>query len=223
MIGGRRSVTVCTAKNCTGVNPVRSVSRTANEEFRKESHQMKKQIALAAVASLLAVGGSALAQDKPTDPQIAGVVQTANKIDIDQAKLALKKTKNPQVKQFAQQMIDDHTKLMGSVNDLAKKLNVTPADSDISKSLKSGAAAENKKLQGLSGKAFDKEYIDHEVAYHQQVIDAAGKVLIPNAQNADLKSALEGAAPLLQGHLDHAKQIQSSLGGGSGSGGGHSH
>jgi putative membrane protein len=189
---------------------------------------LKKQLAVAAMASVIAFGSNSFAQDKssgaaPTDPQIAGVVQTANQIDIDAAKLALKKTKNDQVKQFAQQMIDDHTKLMGSVNDLAKKLNVKPAPSDISKSLKSGAAAENKKLQGLSGSAFDKEYIDHEVAYHQQVIDAAGKVLIPNAKNADLKSALEGAAPLLQGHLDHAKQIQSSLGSGGGSGSGSEH
>jgi putative membrane protein len=75
-----------------------------------------------------------------------------------------------------------------------------------------------KKLRGLNGKAFDTEYINHEVAYHQQVIDAASNVLIPNAQNAELKSALQGAAPLLQGHLDHAKQIQSSLGGSSSGG-----
>jgi putative membrane protein len=186
--------------------------------------KLQKHLVVAGLASLLAFGSSALAQDKsssgakPTDPQIVGVVTAANQIDIDTEMLALNKTKNDQVKQFAQQMIDDHTKLQGSVNDLGKKLNVKPAPSDISKSLKSAAAKENKKLSGLSGKAFDKAYIDHEVDFHQQVIDAASKVLIPNAQNAELKSALEGAAPLLQGHLDHAKQIQSSLGGGSGSG-----
>ena len=174
----------------------------------------KKYLALGAMALLSSLGVSAFAQGggaKPTDPQIAGVVQTANQLDISAAKLALKKTRNDQVKQFAQQMIDDHTKLEKSVNDLATKLGVKPEDSDISKSLKTAAAEETKKLQGLKGKAFDKEYIDHEVSYHQQVLDAAGNVLIPNAQNAELKSALEGAAPLLQGHLDHAKQIQSSL------------
>ena len=187
-----------------------------------------KQYLVLGTLTLLTLGGNAFAQDKssggakPTDPQIVGVVTAADQIDIDTAKLALKKTKNDKVKQFAQQMIDDHTKLQSSVNDLGKKLNVKPAPSDISKSLKSGAATENKKLQGLSGAAFDKEYIDHEVAYHQQVLDAAGKVLIPNAQNAELKGALQGAAPLLQGHLDHAKQIQGELGGSS-SGGGHSH
>ncbi len=194
---------------------------------------VNKNLAVGAMALLFAVGSSALAQDKDmssgggkiTDPQIVGVVTAADQIDIDAAKLALKKTKNDQVKQFAQQMIDDHTKLQNSVNDLGKKLNVKPAPSDTSKSLKSAAADEMKKLRGLNGKAFDTEYINHEVAYHQQVLDAAGNVLIPNAQNAELKSALQGAAPLLQGHLDHAKQLQSSMGGGSssGSGSGHSH
>jgi putative membrane protein len=184
----------------------------------------KRHLAVGSMALLFAVGSSALAQEKgksnadsskPSDPQIVGVVTAADQIDIDTAKLALKKTKNDQVKQFAQQMIDDHTKLQNSVNDLGKKLNVKPEPSEISKSLKTAAATETKKLQGLHGKAFDTEYINHEVAYHQQVLDAAGKVLIPNAQNAELKSALEGAAPLLQGHLDHAKQLQSSLGGSS--------
>jgi putative membrane protein len=181
-----------------------------------------RNLAVGAMALLFAVGSSVFAQDKdkssakPSDPQIVGVVTAADQIDIDTAKLALKKTKNDQVKQFAQQMIDDHTKLQNSVNDLGKKLNVKPAPSDISKSLKTAAAAETKKLQGLNGKAFDSEYINHEVAYHQQVLDAAGNVLIPNAQNAELKSALQGAAPLLQGHLDHAKQLQSSLGSSSG-------
>jgi putative membrane protein len=150
----------------------------------------------------------------PTDPQIVGIVQTANQIDINQAKLALKKTSNPQVKEFANQMISDHTNLEKSVNDLAKKLGVAPEDSATSKQLKQQAADETKKLRSLRGKAFDKEYASHEVAYHQAVIDAAKNTLIPNANNAELKSALEGAAPLLQGHLEHAQQLEQSLGSG---------
>ncbi|HKW76690.1 MAG TPA: DUF4142 domain-containing protein [Terriglobales bacterium] len=177
----------------------------------------RKFLAAGTVAVLSLFGTAAWAQQseggaKPSDPQIVGVVSAADQIDINTAKLALKKTKNDQVKQFAQQMIDDHTKLQKSVDDLATKLKVKAEPSDISKSLHSASATEMKKLRGLKGKAFDKEYIDHEVDYHQQVIDAASKVLIPNAQNPELKSALEGAAPLLQGHLDHAKQIQSSMG-----------
>lgn len=158
------------------------------------------------------VGGCVrLFAQAPTDPQIAGIVQTANQIDIEQARLALRKSSNPQIKEFANQMISDHTSLEKSVNDLAKKLGVTPAPSDTSKQLKQQAADETKKLRSMKGKAFDQEYASHEVAFHQAVIDAAKSTLIPGAKNADLKSALENAAPLLQGHLQHAQQLQQSL------------
>ena len=151
----------------------------------------------------------------PTDPQIVGIVVTANQIDIDYAKLALKKAKSKEVRDFAQQMVTDHSALQKSVFDLGAKLKVTPADSDTSQSLKSQAAETTTKLKALKGEAFDKAYIDNEVAYHKAVIDAVSTVLIPNAQNAELKSALQGAAPLFQGHLQHAEKIQAALEGNS--------
>lgn len=174
---------------------------------------LKSSVLMAVTAfALAAVPFTAQAQgNPPTDPQIVQVVQTANQIDIDQAKLALQKTKNQQVKDFANQMISDHTSLEKSVADLAKKLNVTPQDSDTSRQLKQQAAEETKKLKPLRGKAFDQEYVSHEVAFHQAVIEAASKTLIPNAKSAELKSALESAAPLLQGHMQHAQELQKSL------------
>lgn len=178
--------------------------------------QNKKSLVLIAVVALVwaAVPFPAQAQEnRPTDPQIVQIVQTANQIDIDLARLALQRSKNQQVKEFANQMISDHTSLEKSVADLAKKLNVTPQDSDTSKQLKQQAADETKKLKSLRGKAFDQEYVSHEVAFHQAVIDVASKTLIPTARNAELKSALEGAAPLLQGHMQHAQQLQQSLAG----------
>lgn len=174
---------------------------------------MNRQLvtAISTVALLCGVGSAKLHAQAPTDPQIAQVVQTANRIDINHAKIALKKSKNPQVKEFANQMISDHTSLEKSVADLAKKLNVTPQDSATSKQLNQQAADEAKKLNSLSGKAFDQECVANEVAYHQAVIDAVSNTLIPNAKNAELKSALQGAAPLLQGHLQHAQQLQQFL------------
>jgi putative membrane protein len=174
---------------------------------------VRKQLFFAAstLAILVGIGSVRMYAQAPSDAQIVQIVQTANKIDISQARLALKKSQNPQVKDFANQMISDHSSLEKSVADLAKKLNVTPQESDTSKQLDQQAADETKKLKGLSGKAFDQEYASHEVAYHQAVIDAATKTLIPNAKNAEVKSALEGAAPLLQGHLQHAQQLQTEL------------
>jgi putative membrane protein len=163
------------------------------------------------LALSLALGTNTAKAQTPSDAQIVQIVQTANNIDIDQARLALRKSKNPQVKEFANQMISDHTNLKKSVADLAKKLNVTPQESDTSKQLQQQAAEESTKLKKLTGKEFDKEYASHEVAYHQAVIDAASKTLIPSAKNPELKSAVEAAAPLLQGHLQHAQQLTQSL------------
>ena len=162
----------------------------------------------------LALGAFAMGAraQAPSDPQIVGIVVAANQIDINAGKLALQKTHNPQVKQFAQQMVDDHTAVQKSVFALGAKLHVTPADSPTEDALKKAAAESQAHLKTLSGAEFDRAYIDHEVAYHKQVIDAVKTTLIPDAKNAELKSALEGAAPMFQGHLEHAEHMQSTVG-----------
>jgi putative membrane protein len=147
----------------------------------------------------------------PTDPQIVGIVEAADDIDISYAKLALSKAKDKLVKDFAQQMITDHSAVQKAVRDLAAKLNVTPVDSETGNSLKKQAEQITQKLQGLKGKAFERAYIDNEVAYHKAVINATKTVLVPSAQNVELRSALQGAEPLFEGHLQHAEGVQSAF------------
>jgi putative membrane protein len=166
---------------------------------------------LVAAAFALTVPLAALAQ-APSDPQIAGIVVTANQIDVDAGKLAKSKSKNKEVQQFAQQMITDHTAVNKQAAALAKKLGVKPEDSDTSKSLKKGAAENVANLKKLKGAQFDKAYVDHEVAYHEQVLGAIDKVLIPSAQNAELKGLIEKVRPAIQAHLDHARHLQGTLG-----------
>jgi putative membrane protein len=165
-------------------------------------------VASAATFQLL---GQAQAAAAPTDPQIVGIVVAANQIDIDYGKLALSKSKNKEIRDFAQQMVTDHSALQKSVFDLGAKLKVKPEDSDTSKSLKSQSEDTTRKLKPLKGKAFDKAYIDNEVAFHKAVMNANSSVLIPNAQNAELKAALQGAQLLFQGHLEHAEKVQAAL------------
>ena len=163
-------------------------------------------------AAALALATLPAAAQAPNDAQIASIVVTANQVDIDAGKLAQKKGSNAEVKAFGKQMVTDHTAVNKQAAALAKKLKLKPQDNPTSKSLKSGGAQNLKKLGKLKGAAFDKAYIEHEVAYHEQVIDALNKTLIPNAKNAELKKLLETGLPLFQGHLEHAKQIESSLG-----------
>lgn len=148
----------------------------------------------------------------PTDPQIAAIVATANQVDIDAGKLAESKSRSEDVKAFAQQMITDHSGVNKAAVDLVHKLNVTPEDNATSQGLKRGGDENLANLKKLNGAAFDKAYIDHEVTYHEEVLDALDKTLIPNAQNGELKALLVKVRPAFVAHLDHAKHLQGSLG-----------
>lgn len=160
--------------------------------------------------SLLVPVGVANAQEI-NDAQIASIVVTANQVDIDAGKLAAARATNPEVKKFARLMITDHTGVNKSATALVTKLKVKPEDNPTSQSLKDGGIKNVDNLKTLKGAAFDKAYIDHEVAYHQQVLDAVDKTLIPGAKNEELKALLVKVGPAFVAHLEHAKQLQSSL------------
>jgi putative membrane protein len=164
-----------------------------------------------ALAMSLGLAATAALAAGPTDPQIAAIVVTANQVDIDAGKLAARESHSKDVQDFAKLMITDHTGVNKSAVDLVTKLKVTPEDNATSQSLKAGGDANLKNLKTLKGAAFDKAYVDHEVAYHQQVIDAVDTVLIPNAQNAELKALLVSVRPAFVAHLEHAKKIQAAL------------
>ncbi|NML48276.1 DUF4142 domain-containing protein [Ramlibacter sp. G-1-2-2] len=166
------------------------------------------------LAGLLA--GSAVlavhAQPGPTDPQIAHIVVTANQVDIDAGKVAEKKGSTKDVRAFGKQMVTDHTAVNKSAAALVQKLHVKPEPNDTSASLKKGGEENLAALSRLKGKEFDQAYVDHEVAYHQAVIDAVDKTLVPNARNEELKALIVKVRPALVEHLEHAKHLQAELG-----------
>jgi putative membrane protein len=173
----------------------------------------KKVLALSLALSLSFAAGLALAQNVD-DAQIASIVVTANQVDIDAGKLAASRSSNEDVRKFAQLMVTDHTGVNKAAVELAAKLRVTPQDNPTSQSLKADGEKHLARLRTLAGAAFDKAYVDREVAYHQQVLDAVDKVLLPNAANAELKALLAKVRPAFVAHLEHAKHLQNSTDGG---------
>ena len=164
-------------------------------------------------AGVLAVAAVNAQAQGLNDAQIASIVVTANQVDIDAGRLAAAQGSTAEVRAFAEQMVTDHSGVNKSATDLAAKLKVTPQDNPTSQSLKSGGDKNVANLKGLKGAAFDKAYIDREVAYHQQVLDAVDKALIPNARNEELKALLVKVRPAFVAHLEHAKHIQASIAG----------
>ncbi|MBX2888763.1 MAG: DUF4142 domain-containing protein [Ferruginibacter sp.] len=155
--------------------------------------------------------GYAQKDQKFTDPEIASIAVTANQIDVDYALIAQKKSKDKAILDFANTMKNDHLSVIDLCTKLAKKLGVTPKTNSMTKSLLEGAKTTTATLNKASGKAFNKAYIDNEVAYHEAVINAVETILIPQAQNAELKGLLVKVLPTLKTHLEHSKMVQKGL------------
>jgi putative membrane protein len=161
---------------------------------------------MAAAVALAAVSAPAVAA-APTDPQIAHIAYTAGVIDVAASKQALAKSHNKAVRDFASEMVRDHTAVNDKALALVKKLHVTPQDNPTSEALSKQAKATLNRLGHLNGAAFDKAYVNNEVAFHKTVNGALASTLIPSAKNAELKSLLETGLTLFKEHQAHAEQL----------------
>lgn len=146
------------------------------------------------------------------DANIVAIVSVADGLDIDYGQIALSKSKNKQIREFAQRMVTDHTAVQKGAGELANKLGVTPEENTTSKGLAAGGVTVKAQLNKLKGKDFDKYYIDNEAAYHALVVKAVEETLIPGAQNAELKTTLISVLPLFKKHLEHAQLLQANFG-----------
>ena len=166
-------------------------------------------IRTAMLAAILAFGltGSGAAADAPTDPQIAHIAYTAGQLDIAAAEQAIRKSTNQDIIDFATLMATDHKAVNDQALALVTKLGVTPEDNPTSQALSQAAADKLAELDKLDGAAFDKAYIANEVAYHATVNGALSSVLIPSAQNTELKELLETGLTLFTEHQHHAEMV----------------
>ena len=172
---------------------------------------MRYKLAGFVAAAAMAAAGVAMAADGPNDAQIAHIAYTAGNIDVAAGKLALKKSHNKAVREFASEMVRDHNAVNAKALALVKQLKVTPEDNATSKALTKGAAEETKKLAALNGGAFDKAYVANEVAFHKTVTGALKSTLIPSAHNAQLKALLESGLTLFNEHEQHAEHLATEL------------
>lgn len=176
--------------------------------MKKATRSTLKIFSAALILSSACLTATAQTNPSLTDPEVAHTAVVANQIDIAYADIAVKKSDDKAVINFAETMKRDHTAVIGQAAALAKKLGVTPKDNAVSQKLLADAEKTKKMLSGKSGKAFNKAYIDNEVAYHKAVIAAVEGLLIPETDNAELKQLLQNVLPALKTHLSHAEMVQ---------------
>jgi putative membrane protein len=174
----------------------------------------KADSATASAAGAATAGATPAAAPAPaalTDANIVALLDAANMADSSAGSVAATKGTSADVRSFAKEMMRDHHQLRKAGQDLAKKLNVTP-EAPAGDNSAAAASAWNDSLKATpKGAAWDKAYIDHEVTYHEAVLQTA-QAGLGAAQNAELKALITKAAPNIEAHLKHAQSLQSKMG-----------
>jgi putative membrane protein len=169
---------------------------------------MARNMALLAATALFVFAAPASSHDNGiTDAQIAHIAYTAGALDVETARLALERSRNPQVRAFAETMVRDHEAVNRQAVELLQRLGVTPAAHPTSAALSTDSASERQRLAALQGQDFDRAYAAREAAYHAAVNEALRTTLIPAAHNAELKGLLESGLALFSAHQEHAEML----------------
>ena len=172
---------------------------------------MKIKLLLLTVALTSLFSFAVHAEANLTDHQIREVMEEANDAEIDAAKLAKKETKNKEIRDFSNQMIVEHEKNLQETKTIAKKNDIDDKDSDMSKALEADAKSKRKLLKEQKGLAFDKMFMEQQVAMHTQLLNNLDQKLIPHVSNAAFKAHLQATREHVSKHLEMAETLQSKL------------
>jgi len=172
---------------------------------------VQSTLLITAATLALSITSNLYAEAQLNDLEIAHAAYTADVIDIDYAKLAIAKSKNPDVLKFANLMVSDHSAVNEGAGALLKKLGVQPKDNAFSQTLVSGAKAKTSELNALEGEDFDRAYAANELAYHNVVNKTVADSWIPIIQTPDLKAFLGQALVTFKAHEEHAKNLVNTL------------
>jgi putative membrane protein len=182
-------------------------------------NKLHKQVFLAAVATaaLVAFATAPVAQEakkeakKEASAKKNVVDKRANQIaqsdlaEVQAGKLGVSKASSPEVKKFAQSMVDDHGKHLSELRTMAKTKGMQLPSAPAKKHQEA-----MKKLQSASGAEFDKLFMTQMVKDHEDALKLVQQTA-KNAKDPELKADAEKTAPVIQKHLDEAKRIAASL------------
>ena len=165
-------------------------------------------LAAIALASVTTTARSQAAQSSPklNDPTIVAIFDAANTWDIETGNIAAKKASSKAVRDFGAMLARDHTAVRQQGRDLAAKLGVTPTPPKDFSMAKDHATAVAK-LNAAGGAAFDRAFLEHEVAYHKAVLDAVTTTLLPALKSQEVKDLVNKVAPAFQAHMLAAQNL----------------
>ena len=144
------------------------------------------------------------------DATIVAIFDAANTADIETGQLAAERGSSKTIRDFGAMLVHDHTAVRQRGRDLAGRLGVTPTPPAGDASAAAHAQAMTQ-LQSRQGVEFDKAFLEHEIAFHQGVIDAVQSTLLPAIQNAEVRQLVVEVAPAFEAHRLAAANLRSKL------------
>lgn len=147
-----------------------------------------------------------------TDANIASIMISADQAEIERGRMAVSTSQNATVRQYAQQMVDDHTRMMQQTQTLATGRRITPTPDETTRQIETSTTETIQSLRDRNGEDFDRQYIATEISNHQWLLDAIDNSLLPGAQDRDLRAELTAQRATVMNHLRRAQEIQASIG-----------
>lgn len=183
-----------------------------------------QRILLPLAAGLVMIGADASAQQDTTrrtgqmgqmqqqgDSKVLGAVIAANEAEVAAAELALTKTQNPDVRDYALMLRRDHSALLDKLRPLSGTPNAATPDDPTIREMKNQADIQHASLQRLDTAAFDSVYVEQMIIAHRKMLSDIDAKYLPGSQG-QLRSALEGARPTVQAHLRQAESLRQKRG-----------
>jgi len=161
-------------------------------------------VAVAALAALMSVSSGALAQSALSkgDFDFASKATLSNQLEIEVSRLGLTKATSPELKTFARQMIDDHTKAGNDLKAALRKAN----GPEQSESLDGSHQDELDPLSARNGADFDRAFVERQVVLHDEAVGLFSDY-VKKASNPDLKAFAEKTLPVIEAHQTHVKAL----------------
>jgi len=144
------------------------------------------------------------------DATIVAIFDAANQYDVETGTLGSNNGATTTVRRVGEALVRDHKSVLQQGRDLANRLGVTPTP-PAENPLAAQHAAILRDLRGKTGAAFDQAFLDHEIAYHQAVIDAINQTFLPAIKNQELKAFVVKVVPAFQAHLDMCKAARQAI------------
>lgn len=149
--------------------------------------------------------------ERLSDAQITTIVRAVNVAEVDQARTAVGKVQNEDVKKFAETMIAHHGKTVKDVDELNTKLGYQQTDSQLATELGVKATQVEQKLSQTNDGSIDRLYIMNQIDEHRLVLDTIDSRLVPAARRDEVKDLLQTMRPVVADHLQMAQRILDGL------------